>query len=77
MCYLQNQNNVQSFAHAALRLSIQKGEVLGSATFDAVSVVLQQASGKVDSATLTADGVKDTGAGLEDLMAQLDALSSR
>ena len=37
---------------------------------------LRQVTGLVDRATLASDGVKDTGAGLEDLMAQLDQLSS-
>jgi len=38
-------------------------------------VVLQQVSGTVDSATLASEGVQETGAGLDDLMAQLDALN--
>ena len=38
--------------------------------------VMQQVSGTVDSATLASEGVQETGAGLDDLMAQLDALHS-
>ncbi len=38
-------------------------------------VVLQQVSGTIDSATLASEGVHETGAGLDDLMAQLDALN--